>query len=265
VREPDPQLRDDDIDRRFAEIVAGWHLTGAQSERNAALAKGVESTALDDPSAEQEPTDSARLPIVSGEDGPDADPAMASSSEANDHGPEENSSAAASPPIISDANSPGDRGDGDTHARASETDTEAAGADGQGTGLSGLESRRGPINPPLFERRPIRRTPPAAPNFPVWRGATNEAPYDEILDQVEDEDHFEPPEPRPLPPQEDLHFWGIIVGLVGGPLLLLWLVLFRPDVAGWWMWLAIAMSLGGFVLLVLRGSSDDDHDNGAVV
>ena len=46
---------------------------------------------------------------------------------------------------------------------------------------------------------------------------------------------------------------------------LLWLVLFRPDVAGWWMWLAIAMSLGGFVLLVLRGSSDDDHDNGAVV
>lgn len=268
MREPDPQLRDDDIDRRFAEIVAGWHLTGAQSERNAALAKGVESTALDDPTAEQEPTDTAALPIISGDDEPDADPALASSSDANDPAPEENSTSEASSHITSDANSPGDRGDGDTHDRASETDTEASGAGGPGTGrdaISGLERRRGPINPPLFERRPIRRPSPPAPNFPVWRGATNETPYDEILDQVEDEDHFEPPEPRPLPPQEDLHFWGIIVGLVGGPLLLLWLVLFRPDVAGWWMWLAIAMSLGGFVLLVLRGPSDDDHDNGAVV
>ena len=144
--------------------------------------------------------------------------------------PEENSSAAASPPITRTRTHPGDRGDGDTHARASETDTEARrGGRARHRPVRPREPPRSDQSAALFERRPIRRTPPAAPNFLV-AGATNEAPYDEILDQVGDEDHFEPPSRvAPAAPQEDLHFWGIIVGLVGGPLLLLWLVLFRPT------------------------------------
>ena len=35
-----------------------------------------------------------------------------------------------------------------------------------------------------------------------------------------EDEHFEPPEVV-LPPQEDLHFWGAVIGLVAGPLMLL--------------------------------------------
>lgn len=122
------------------------------------------------------------------------------------------------------------------------------------------------VNPP-----PVLRsiTPPAPPppalDVPVWRGATSDLDYEDLVAQVEADDHYEPPPPRPLPPQEDLHFWGIIGGLVGGTLLMLWLVIFRPDVADWWTWLAILLIVGGFVLLVLRDSNDDDRGDGAVV
>ena len=70
----------------------------------------------------------------------------------------------------------------------------------------------------------------------------------------------------PLPPQEDLQFWGIIVGLVAGPLVLLWLVLFRPDVSDWWTIGALGLTVMGFVLLVMRqphARDEDDPDNGA--
>ena len=72
----------------------------------------------------------------------------------------------------------------------------------------------------------------------------------------------------PLPRQEDIHFWGIVVGLVVGPLVLLWLVLFRPNVSDWWTIGALLMTVGGFVLLVLRQPRDrdeNDPDNGARV
>ena len=108
----------------------------------------------------------------------------------------------------------------------------------------------------------------------VWRGAgahddTDHAP-DEIrdLDDDEEDEHFEPGPLAPLPPQEDLQFWGIIVGLVAGPLLLLWLVLFGRGVSDWWTFLALGLTAGGFVLLVLRqpaSRDEDDPDNGARV
>ncbi|QGN57558.1 hypothetical protein [Nostocoides sp. HKS02] len=123
--------------------------------------------------------------------------------------------------------------------------------------------------------------PPPAPNptnppptrpFVVWRGAEPDPVADEEPDPLElsdddDEDaHFEPGPTAPLPPQEDLQFWGIVVGLVAGPLLLLWLVLFRPDVSSWWTMAALGLTVGGFVLLVLRqpqSRDEDDPDNGA--
>lgn len=125
---------------------------------------------------------------------------------------------------------------------------------------------------------PASSAAPAVPEmpWPVWRGAVTPHPpvsgaapdVDDEPDEAHDDDdeHFVPGPTAPLPPQEDLHFWGIIVGLVGGPLLLLWLVLFRPDVSSWWALLAVGLSLGGFVLLVLRQPrhrSDDDPDDGA--
>lgn len=121
--------------------------------------------------------------------------------------------------------------------------------------------------PPLLRQVPPPRPPPPPPalDVPVWRGATGDASYEEILERLEEEDHFIPPPPRPLPPQEDLHFWGIIIGLTGGTALMLWLAIVRPDVSDWWIALSILLIVGGFVLLVLRDSDDDDRGDGAVV
>ena len=119
------------------------------------------------------------------------------------------------------------------------------------------------INPPPVLR--IRPTPAPPPlQVPVWRGATSDAPLQDLV-AGDGEEHYVPPPPRPYPPQEHLQVRGVIIGLVAGTVLLLWLLLVRPDVAQWWLWVAISMIAGGFILLVLRGGDDDDHGNGAVV
>jgi len=142
------------------------------------------------------------------------------------------------------------------------------------------------VNPPLEPERPEPGqganpvNPPPTRPFVVWRGAEqdpeprSQGPEDaaeakpaELVDP-EDDEHFEPFPTAPLPPQEDHQFWGIIVGLVAGPVLLLWLVMFRPDVSDWWTLGALGLTVGGFVLLVLRQPrerDEDDPDNGARV
>ena len=124
---------------------------------------------------------------------------------------------------------------------------------------SRTDAPRSATNPsPL---RPSPTNPPPTRPFVVWRGAEQTPTPSRgrarpptrsscaTCDELDDE-HFEPGPTAPLPPQEDLQFWGIIVGLVGGPLLLLWLVLFRPDVSGWWTLGALGLTVRGFVLLV---------------
>ncbi len=106
---------------------------------------------------------------------------------------------------------------------------------------------------------------PALGGIPVWRGA--QLPAEQIW-AAQDHEHFTPAPTAPLPPQEDIQFWGIILGLVGGPLLLLWLVLFRPHVSDWWTIGALLLTAGGFVLLVMRqphSRDENDPDDGAVV
>jgi hypothetical protein len=141
--------------------------------------------------------------------------------------------------------------------------------------------RRGPVNPPFEPRHEQPQEPPPLERpFVVWRGAVPSAgdgsadggdhlgPSELAFLDEDDDEHFEPGPLAPLPPQEDLQFWGIIVGLVAGPLLLLWLVIFRPDVSGWWTLGALGLTVAGFVLLVLRqpGTRDeDDPDHGARV
>lgn len=91
-----------------------------------------------------------------------------------------------------------------------------------------------------------------------------EVPPPGAIEQSLDE-HFVP-DPVELPPQEDLHFWGIVVGLVAGPLLLLWALLFGAGHSRWWPWIGAALTLGGFALLVLRQPKDrDEDDDGARV
>jgi hypothetical protein len=98
----------------------------------------------------------------------------------------------------------------------------------------------GPVDPLVI--------PPAQ----VWRAHEVDHEYEE---------HFEPPPLAPLP-VGDLHFWAIIAGMGGGPLLLLFLVFFSPNAGSYWILTAIAMSIGGFALLVSRlpGHHGDDDD-----
>jgi hypothetical protein len=107
-----------------------------------------------------------------------------------------------------------------------------------------------PINPPPWQ--PSQGDPQAVAAPQPWRGHEADDEYEE---------HFEPPPVMPLP-AGDLAFWAIIAGMSGGPLLLLYLVFFNPDASSYWILGAIAMSVGGFALLVSRmpGHHEDDDD-----
>lgn len=106
------------------------------------------------------------------------------------------------------------------------------------------------------DRGPTAEAPTAPPE--AWR----EGPS---ID-AEDDDHFEPG-PVQLPPTEDLGYWGAIVGLVGGPLLMVWIALTGPFYRGWWIIGSIILFLGGFALLVMRSPRlrDPHDDDGARV
>lgn len=131
-------------------------------------------------------------------------------------------------------------------------------------------SEPGDVPPPV---RPLGVNPsPLTGSIPVWRGATSGSgvgrPDASAPDADDEDEHFRPGPTAPLPPQEDVHFWGIVVGLVAGPMLLLWLVIFRPDVSDWWVIASLGLTVMGFVLLVLRQPRNRDHDdpdNGARV
>ena len=107
-----------------------------------------------------------------------------------------------------------------------------------------------PVNEP--PGMPAHSDPPAVPAPQVWRAQ-------EVDDEYEE--HFEPPPVTPLP-AGDLAFWAIIAGMCGGPLLLLYFAFFNRDASSYWTLFAIALSVGGFVLLVSRmpGHHDDDDD-----
>lgn len=80
------------------------------------------------------------------------------------------------------------------------------------------------------------------------------------------EEHYVPPPPPPLP-AGDLHLWGIVLGLLGGPLVLL-LATWSPSFGHpLWTWTGVLLGVGGVVLLVLRLPTrrDDDPSGGARV
>lgn len=87
--------------------------------------------------------------------------------------------------------------------------------------------------------------------------------------EAEDDPHerFVPPPPPPLPrlePYQQLCWAGVL----GGPLLLLFSVLFSLQLPTWLSVLCVGGFVAGFVTLVARmdeGGEDDDTGNGAVV
>ncbi|MDQ8701466.1 hypothetical protein RCO28_03035 [Streptomyces sp. LHD-70] len=84
----------------------------------------------------------------------------------------------------------------------------------------------------------------------------------------DDEGHFVPPEPPPLP-EADTTAKFAWLAVVGGPVLLLLAVLLGWDMTWWLTTLGIGGFVGGFATLVLRMNGGDDEDDdpgrGAVV
>ncbi|WP_369168740.1 hypothetical protein AB5J49_12845 [Streptomyces sp. R28] len=85
---------------------------------------------------------------------------------------------------------------------------------------------------------------------------------------ADDEGHFVPPEPPPLPAADPTAKFAWLA-VVGGPILLLLGVLLSWDMTWWLATLGIGGFLGGFATLVMRMKTDDedgdDPGRGAVV
>ncbi|MFF7241988.1 hypothetical protein [Streptomyces collinus] len=92
-------------------------------------------------------------------------------------------------------------------------------------------------------------------------------PSDDDFDE-DDEGHFVPPEPPPLPTADATAKFAWL-GVVGGPVLLLLAVVLGWEMTWWLTTLAVGGFLGGFATLVMRMRTDDDEDGdpgrGAVV
>ncbi|MFF4155591.1 hypothetical protein [Streptomyces sp. NPDC001678] len=135
--------------------------------------------------------------------------------------------------------------------------------------------------PPRTEPAPEEQPPSAEPGRPGgsivfapgvgprdWTTPEPE-PTDTGAVPAADEGHFVPPEPPPLP-TGDVTSRFAWIAVLGGPLLLLVMVLLRQELTWWVTTLGVGGFLGGFATLVLRmkdGDEDDDDDpgRGAVV
>ncbi|MEV0255501.1 hypothetical protein AB0H82_14740 [Streptomyces sp. NPDC050732] len=100
------------------------------------------------------------------------------------------------------------------------------------------------------------------------RDYTTPEPSEKDFD-ADDEGHFVPPEPPPLP-EADVTARFAWLAVLGGPLLILLAVLLGWQMTWWLTTLGIGGFLGGFATLVMRMNSgddeeDDDPGRGAVV
>jgi hypothetical protein len=125
-----------------------------------------------------------------------------------------------------------------------------------------------PAAPPVAPRAPWVNPSPLDLVVPAsaWRAAEPSDPEAQAAaEQAEaaltEDEHFEPPEVV-LPPQEDLGFWGAVIGLVAGPLMLLYVVFARPFHSTRWFVAAVVVSLVGFALLILRQPKHRDPTSG---
>ncbi|MDQ1020227.1 hypothetical protein [Streptomyces afghaniensis] len=99
------------------------------------------------------------------------------------------------------------------------------------------------------------------------RDYTAPEPAEDDFDE-DDEGHFVPPEPPPLPSADPTAKFAWL-GVLGGPVLLLLAVLLGWEMTWWLATLGIGGFLGGFATLVMRMRTDDEEDDdpgrGAVV
>ncbi|GAA3859925.1 hypothetical protein [Streptomyces sedi] len=119
--------------------------------------------------------------------------------------------------------------------------------------------------PSVEDVEPVNRV--AAADGPTRERLGDDGPRDWVAEEDEDEGHFEPPEPPPLP-ETDLTTKVAWLAVLGGPLLLVFTVLLQQRMTWWVVTLGVGGFLGGFATLVSRMRSDEDWQdpgNGAVV
>ncbi|HET7247402.1 MAG TPA: hypothetical protein VFJ07_21510 [Streptosporangiaceae bacterium] len=151
-------------------------------------------------------------------------------------------------------------------------DPDASGPDTADLDVSGLDMA-GPEGPELDGTQrpgprlgprpgPFGGLPPGPPQIRIVRPASAVPP------PGEDDDHFVPPVPPPLP-RLDPVTKGAWVALFGGPLYLLVAVMASWQVPDWAAFCAVAAFVGGFATLVVRMGDrpppDSGPDDGAVV
>ncbi|MEV6111831.1 hypothetical protein AB0L59_04760 [Streptomyces sp. NPDC052109] len=125
------------------------------------------------------------------------------------------------------------------------------------------ESENGTDKAPV---RPLGSSVSFAPGVGP-RDYSSPEPAEDDFDE-DDEGHFVPPEPPPLPTADTTAKFAWL-GVVGGPILLLLAVVLGWDMTWWLTTLGIGGFLGGFAALVIRMRTDDEEDDdpgrGAVV
>ncbi|WP_069811787.1 hypothetical protein [Streptomyces sp. TP-A0874] len=127
------------------------------------------------------------------------------------------------------------------------------------------------------ERQPRPDVPPPSDRplgssvviFSAGLGPRDWTPRELTPKEAEAEDRFVPPEPPPLPKGDPTSRMAW-VAVLGGPLLLLLMVLMQWEMRSWVTFLGVGGFLGGFATLVARmrdGDEDDEDDpgRGAVV
>jgi len=164
--------------------------------------------------------------------------------------------------------------------------TRGAGRDDDDARFADIVARWDDPPPEVIDRpapSPSRREPRPEPvveplDEPVAERVVEQAPEPRTFEEPtpwrlheppEDEDEgFEPSPPRPLPSfYDDWPFYLALVGLVGGPLWLVFLAVFAST-EHTKMLMAGVLTVAGFVTLVLRQPRErdvDDDDDGARV
>jgi hypothetical protein len=139
----------------------------------------------------------------------------------------------------------------------------AAAAEEHGGGPAGAGPAPADQQPPETTRGPVPGIIPAPPRIRIVRPAVP-AP----LPPAEEDEHFVPPEPPPLPRLDPVSK-GAWAALFGGPGYLLVAVLVGWQIPGVAAFLAVAAFVGGFATLVVRMQdrppADSGPDDGAVV
>ena len=153
-----------------------------------------------------------------------------------------------------------------------DTDTKSASSPKSSKDTKGATDTTGATEPAAEEAEPSAEKPLGssvafAPGVSGPRDYSMPEPVEEDFDE-DDEGHFVPPEPPPLPAADATAKFAWLA-VIGGPLLLLLAVLLGWNMTWWLATIGIGGFLGGFATLVgrMRGDDEDEDDpgRGAVV